>query len=307
VATPLIIQIQNAALDSKSSVTDALRKAKIACAKLALVEFGAWVEYELGGYLDKPVDSLPEYRKLHGTPKAYSPYQGWQPIVFQSAKQREGLGFAPIGMSISAIEAALRGAKASGEFQFPYPAELHTAIMQSLNWGPSNLQIALTVPQVMSIIEAVRNILLTWTIEMEKQGVLGHDLLFTEEEREKSAVATAQTVNNISIGQVGAFVQNAENTLVQGGVDATLNLAGGVRDLLQQVEQFLPAANLPAEVQGETRAALEELRDAANSAKPDSGRLRKGLETLKRVLAPAGEHLLRIAVDAAVTKLIGPA
>lgn len=178
--------------------------------------------------------------------------------------------------------------------------------MKVLNWEPSNIQIALTVSQIAGIIEAVRNILLERTIEMEKQGVLGHDLLFTEEERDKSVLATAQTVNNFNIGQVGAFVQNAENTLVQGGIDSTLNLASGVRDLVQQVEQFLPAANLPATLQEEARTALDELKEAANNAKPDSGRLRKGLETLKRVLAPTGEHLLKIAVDAAVTKLIGP-
>ena len=137
--------------------------------------------------------------------------------------------------------------------------------------------------------------------------MFGHDLLFTEEEREKSVPVTAQTVNHINIGQVGAFVQSAENTLVQGGVDATLNLTNGVRDLLRQVEQLLPAADLSPQVQSETRAAIAELHDAANTAKPDIGRLRKGLETLKRVLAPAGEHLLRIAVDAAVTKLTGSA
>jgi hypothetical protein len=69
--TPLIVQIQETALDSKSSVTDALRKAKIACVKLGLTEFGNWVDLELNGYIGKNVDELPEYRKLHGIPKAF--------------------------------------------------------------------------------------------------------------------------------------------------------------------------------------------------------------------------------------------
>jgi hypothetical protein len=51
--TSLILQIQEAALDSKSSVTDALRKAKIACVKLGLTEFGNWVDLELTGYIGK--------------------------------------------------------------------------------------------------------------------------------------------------------------------------------------------------------------------------------------------------------------
>jgi len=59
---------------------------------------------------------------------------------------------------------------------------------------------------------------------MEKQGILGTDLTFNEEERAKSLAVTAQTVNNIHIAQVGSFVQSAENSIVQGGVDAVLNL-----------------------------------------------------------------------------------
>ena len=60
-----------------SSVTDALRKAKLACKKLDLREFGNWVDLELTGYMNKSSDEVPEYRKLHGIPEAFSPYQGW--------------------------------------------------------------------------------------------------------------------------------------------------------------------------------------------------------------------------------------
>ena len=103
-STPLILQIQQAALDSKSSVTDALRRAKIACVKLELTEFGNWVELELNGYMDKKVEELPQYRKLHGIPEAFNPYQGWNPIIFQEPEQQKMWSLAPIGMSIAALE-----------------------------------------------------------------------------------------------------------------------------------------------------------------------------------------------------------
>jgi hypothetical protein len=144
---------------------------------------------------------------------------------------------------------------------------------------------------------------LDWTLAMETQGILGENLTFSPEERERSAFVTARTVNNIHIEQVGSFVQKI--LFVQGGIDSTLNLRTGVRELVQQVEQLLPAAQLEQSLQKETYAALDELKEAASSTSPDSGTLRKGVESLKRVLAPAGEHLLKIAVDATVTKLIG--
>jgi hypothetical protein len=48
---------------------------------------------------------------------------------------------------------------------------------------------------------------------MEKQGVLGNDLSFSQQERATSADVTAQTV--IHIGQVGSSVQSAQYSVVQ--------------------------------------------------------------------------------------------
>jgi hypothetical protein len=98
-------------------------------------------------------------------------------------------------------------------------------------------------------LHAVRNILLDWTLALEKQGILGGTLTFSPDERERSASVTAQTINNFHIGQVGSLVQNAENSVIQGGIDSTLNLTIGVRDLVQQLEQLLPAAHLEPSLQ----------------------------------------------------------
>jgi hypothetical protein len=70
---------------------------------------------------------------------------------------------------------------------------------------------------------------------------------FNDEERAKSPAATAHTINNINIEQVGAFVQRADNSVVQGGVDSTLSL-DGVRQLIKQVEELFPSADLPSGV-----------------------------------------------------------
>jgi hypothetical protein len=80
--TPLILQIQAAALDSKASVTDALRKAKLACVKLELKEFEEWIELELSGYIDKKVSEMPQYRMIRGVPQGWNPFHGWQPVSF---------------------------------------------------------------------------------------------------------------------------------------------------------------------------------------------------------------------------------
>ena len=80
---------------------------------------------------------------------------------------------------------------------------------------------------------------------MEKHGILGENLTSSPQDREKSATITAQAINNFNIGQVGALVQIAEHSLVQGGVGSTLSMTQDVRDLVQQIEQLLPAQSYP--------------------------------------------------------------
>lgn len=304
---PLILQLQQALLDNSASLSEALRKAKVVCFKLELREFEAWVNSELDGYMHKSSEEVPKYRKLHGIPEAFSPYQGWMPIHFQTSQQQDSWSLAVIGMTVPAIEELLRSASASpgGVFGFPYPAEVQNAICQTLNWGDSPLRIRLDSSQVANILHAVRDNILNWTLEMEKQGILGSDLVFSEEDRRKSTQLTESVVTHIHIGSVGSFVQSATNSVVQGEVNTASTLAKGVHDLVQQIAQSLPTANLPAQVAEDTRKALDELREAENGDKPDSGRLRMGLEMLKRVVAPAGEHILKLGIDAVVTKLLG--
>ena len=304
VAAPVILQIQEAALDTKASLTEALLKAKVACAKLGLVEFGNWVDAELNGYVDIPAKDMPEYRKLFGRPEAYNPVRGWQPIMFEDAKTEKAFSFAPVGMSVAAIENLLGGAKAGGTFEFPYPAEMAKRIRQAIKFN-TQVHIELSGPVISSVLHGVRKMLLDWTLEMEKQNILGTDLTFNEDEKRKSVAVTEGVVNNITIGQVGSFVQGGDRAVVTGQVVSTNTLVQGVRDLVGQVDQLLPTSGFPTSVADETRAALSELKEASEEAEPEPGRLQRGLHALKKVLAPAGEKLLSMAVDSAVNKLLG--
>jgi|SRR5271165_1417191 len=157
VTIPLILQIQQAALDSNSSVTDTLRKAKVACTKLGLREFGNWVDLELNGYTDIPWKDLPKYRELHGTPEAYNPYHGWQPIIFPTGKGEWLWSTARIGMSISAIEDLLR--RREGDFVYPYPPEAAAVIRKAINFNIS-IDVKLDASHIGQILNIVRNIIL---------------------------------------------------------------------------------------------------------------------------------------------------
>jgi hypothetical protein len=104
VSAPLIVQIQQAAIDRNAPLTDALTKAKVAAANLWLTE---WVDRELHGYMDMQVKDLPPYRRLRGVPEGFNPYRGWIPITFNGGEQEARWGDAPIGIGVPSIEASL--------------------------------------------------------------------------------------------------------------------------------------------------------------------------------------------------------
>ena len=54
----------------------------------------------------------------------------------------------------------------------------------------------------------------------------------------------------------------------------------------------------------DTEAALSKVKQAAAHPQ-ESGKLRAALRRVSRAVAPAGGHLLRIAVDAGVSRLFG--
>ena len=74
----LVRSLQRDTLDSKKSVTEILRTAKLISAKLGLTDISQLIESELNGY--KPGDSAPPYRIIRGgTLQLYNPYHGWLP------------------------------------------------------------------------------------------------------------------------------------------------------------------------------------------------------------------------------------
>jgi len=84
----------------------------------------------------------------------------------------------------------------------------------------------------------------------------------------------------------------------------TEQLVQGVRNLIGQVERALPTSDLIGEIQQQTKAALAELRAAIDERAPDSGRIQRGLEALKRVMEHASGHLVAAGVLGLITPLL---
>jgi hypothetical protein len=83
-------------------ISDVLREALVIAKKLDVADFAAWIEAELYGYRD--LSKVPLYRVLPTSVEVFNPYHGWQPVIFQSAREAEHFAKSRIVESVSQIE-----------------------------------------------------------------------------------------------------------------------------------------------------------------------------------------------------------
>jgi hypothetical protein len=148
---------------------------------------------------------------------------------------------------------------------------------------PSNLNYAATVSAYG--LDALRDAQLTPDAGTSAFPAITYNILHVE----------TMTGSNIQQGTAHSQITATQTITTQHFVE-------NVQKLVDQVERALPTSDLPTEVQEQTKAIKAELRAAASERTPYTGRLRRGLEALKRIM----EHAAGDLVAAGVLSLIAP-
>jgi hypothetical protein len=174
----LIEEIQRDASDDSKSVAQLLRRVKIAASKLKLGAVEAWVDHELGGY---PANTqLPDYRVLGGVPMSHHVHHGWRMMRASPDETMNRLfGVNLFTASISEVE---RNVTTSGHTFLSYPEWLERMTLPQLP-GVDKLGLHVDQGKFRALLSGVRNRCLEWTLEIERAGITGEGLSFSDEER----------------------------------------------------------------------------------------------------------------------------
>src|SRR3990172_11039624 len=168
---PSIIQeLQIEAARQSGSVTELLRKAKIVASKLDLQEFLEWIENELNGYKETDYKKYPPYRFINGEPKGWNPYHGWLPLIFSHEKSQEILSQMPTNQPIGQLEDLY--SSGNSNLQIPYAPKAQNKISEATG-SRTKFTLMIDRSAVAGVLDAVRNIILDWSLKLEKEGVLG--------------------------------------------------------------------------------------------------------------------------------------
>lgn len=298
-AVPLILKLQAEAANPDASVTNLLRMAKIAATKLNLKDALVWIDRELNGYMDLKVEDLPPYRRPMGIPEGYNPVHGWQPIQFQSRKTADICSQANIGIALGAIEKSV-GAS-GGSYAFPYSPEEKIAIQKCLTF-PLDVRISIDRSQLWNIVEQVRNLILNWSLQLEKAGVLGEDTHFSEQEKDDAEPVTQQFFIQ-NVGVLGNVTDQATVTNQQTATaELELDLVR-VRDFLSQARAALP--QLPEKEQEAIRPVLEKIDRELKTEKPNTSKIRAALGSLRKIGEGVAGNLTAQGIIAMVKAILG--
>ena len=202
----IVLELQREALKQDGDILSLLRKAYLIARKLQLKDFGKWVNSELNGY--DVQDNIPRYRHLTGEVKAWNPYHGWIPVVFD---QDLGLDEHKSRDSIAALIDVYRNSDGH-RAQVNFPAGINAMLNKT---APFQTKYALfiAVNQIFNIEESVRTAILEWAIVLEENVIIGEGMQFSKEEKE--VAATTPIINNYTTNIFG----DVSNSQMQQGTE----------------------------------------------------------------------------------------
>lgn len=234
----IVLELQQDLLSKDCDVLNALRKAHIIAAKLKLSEFDSWIQKELNGYATE--EDAPEYRRVCGTLRAFNPYSGWIPAIINKASLENMVCKPKMRDPISTL-VELYDKNETNDIQLNFNGEWISKLNE-LCVFPIKTQFVLFVGIhcIKNIIEHIIDCLLQWTLKLEENEIVGADLSFTTQEKEK-AQALPQTVNNY-FGPTNVIAAPTSNTQFAVGDNNNLvfdydNGENAVAEIKKSIEQ----------------------------------------------------------------------
>jgi hypothetical protein len=279
----IVSELQTEALDREVQITDLLRKSLLVARKLKVTDIEEWIELELNGY--GVADKIPKYRKVKGQVKAKNPMRGWIPVSFKTSEDAEVFSKQNVGQPISEIVSLSKSSEETGDgFLINFSPEMEQFIMRA---GGRDMQPALHVSKasIDAILDAVKTIILKWTLKLEEDGIMGDGLSFSKIEKEKAA-QTSYSINNfygsVSHSQIQQSTTNSTQCVSMSSSQLQ-ELTNWVTELKKDVDRI----GLASDREQEFAAELKTIESQLSSSNPKKLILHEAIHSVRNILEGA--------------------
>ena len=294
----LVLELQADALNRGVCCSDLLRKALVVSRKLGIGAIEGWLRNELNGY---PLDDneVPSYREIHGQIKVWNPYHGWQPLNFGDPKEAEILSKRKIIQPIGELDSLLDN-KEGGALQVPFPQHIVNSLMKGMD-VPLQPTLHVSRTEIVGILDAARNTVLEWALELENEGVIGEGMTFSKEEKQAANQVTYQITNNIG------SMQNSQ--LQQDSAGASQNLEvgtdlGQIMSFINELKANTEQLGLNPDLENELKTEISTIEIQSESPKPKISIISEALRSMRTILEGATGNVAASAFLAQIASLL---
>ncbi len=297
----IIQQLQIEAAEKNSSVVELLRKAKIAASKLELSDFLDWIEKELNGY--KTTDTIPEYREIHGDPRGWNPYHGWIPLLFaEDSKTQDLISKRKVIQSVGTLEGLILNKDSSGSLEMPFSPEANQQISKAVGFT-TKFTLMISSSSIISILDTVRNIILDWSIRLEKEGILGDGISFSKAERERAQEKIVYNIEKIEnfTGNMGVMKDKASIKIEQNYSESEIK---ELKNIMIQIKDNLNTINLDESQQKQLEAETQAVQSELDNNNPKKKFIRDKLGSIKRILEGATGNIIAQGISLLIGKYL---
>jgi hypothetical protein len=259
------------------SATTIVRKARLTARKLDLADFEKWLIRESEGYVGIANNDIPQYRQINVIPRFWNPYNGWCPILIDDPLLYDLCHTARLTETIDEVEALFQS---DGKLTVSYNNELLKILRSNMDM---NFEIRGFIDRaaLVGIINAVKNTILDWAVDLEKAGVLGEGIGFSKEDKLEAASVT----QHIYAQNIGNFGNVSGASTVTANTSNSTFFARDVKKYVQQIRDAIPA--LPQSLQRPIEAELSAIEDSAG----DEKKIKSHFQSIRNICEGAAGNL----------------
>jgi len=169
---------------------------------------------------------------------------------------------------------------------------------------------AISRASVQGVIDTVRNVVLDWSLKLESSGVLGEDMTFSDEEKQRvpepatpTPVAYYAQNQTVIHSMQQSQVQQATTDSTQTFVQAPPDLAA-VTTLMTRLREQLHALDLTTDARDEVVADIATIEAQAKSPKPRFAIIRETMHSIRSVVEQAAGSAVGAGLVAELTRLL---
>ncbi|MFK3969285.1 hypothetical protein ACI2KS_00925 [Pseudomonas sp. NPDC087358] len=289
----LVEELQADALNESVHIMALMRKAKAVSVKLNAPTISTWIDNELEGY--RSIYEIPTYRHVGGTLVCYSYMNGHIPLSIDNAHILETVTTRKIAQPLGKL---CEHAANNDRIVIAFPPKMSEMLQSGMSFRMEpGLQIE--PGTLKNIIYGVRDKVLNFALELEKQGILGEGMGFSKEEK---AAAASITYNTITIGSMhnSQIQQDSDNSMQYYG---TAQFKKDLKRFISEVKSDINQLNEDDEAKQSLKADLDTIKAQLSSLSPKKTVFLECLISAKNILEGAAGGVLNNYVPLA-TQLI---